>query len=516
MATTVITSPEVSPSEVSAGKPPSFGARKLLTGASALIVATGIERGFGFLANLLAARFGGASTFGAYSLAMTTANNIAAYAGAGIGSTATRFSGEYPQGTPGYRALARALALVSGLSALVATVALFFGARPLASLLLKQAALTPLLEWASISAGVMILFECCRGFLLGQRRLKSLLLFSGVMGGAMIATLPAVSHLGPIAMICTQAGAGTLAIAAVLLSGRSRVALVDHHASPESVSKMARRVWNFGFVQLLGIVGLNAAGWWIASLVTRSDATLIEMGMFAVANQVRNIVALVPGLLTQSSYSLMADENAAPGRVLVFCTFIATLVIVLLGGVGIVVLPWLLPLLWGKAYSGGVLAGSLALSTAIVHMSSAPASARLTIVSLPYAGVINGIWSATVVALSFVLLVGSHTGSAATIAMAVYLGGHTVSAALVIFALMRFGSAPSGLLPLFAIGNLTALALGALSWMAGSVLISGLELATVGLSAAFIIQAGQREGFSLSSLAEPVRAMASKLRGRPQ
>ena len=131
-----------------------------MTGASALIAATGIERGFGFLANLLAARFGGAATFGAYSLAMTTANNIAAYAGAGIGSTATRFSGEYPRGTPGYRALARALALVSGLSALIATVALFFGARPLATLLLRQSSLVPLLEWASISAGVMILFEC--------------------------------------------------------------------------------------------------------------------------------------------------------------------------------------------------------------------------------------------------------------------------------------------------------------------------------------------------------------------
>ena len=91
----------------------------------------------------------------------------------------------------------------------------------------------------------------------------------------MIATLPAVSHLGPIAMICTQAGAGSLAITAALFTGQpaakgaahalpaasvSESSSVSASSSAESVSKMARRVWNFGFVQLLGIVGLNAGG----------------------------------------------------------------------------------------------------------------------------------------------------------------------------------------------------------------------------------------------------------------
>ena len=210
----------------------------------------------------------------------------------------------------------------------------------------------------------------------------------------------------------------------------------------------------------------------------------------------------------------MADENAAPGRVLVFCTFIATLVIVLLGGIGIAVLPWLLPLLWGKAYGGGVLAGSLALATAIVHMSNAPASARLTIVSLPYAGFINGIWSATVVALSFVLLVGSHAGSSAAIAMAIYLGGHTISAALVVGSLLRFASAPSGLVPLFAVANITALVLGGLAFLSRGIYASALELLTVAIAALAIVWVGKREGFAPSALAGPIRAMASKLRGR--
>ncbi len=64
-----------------------------------------------FLANIAAARLGGAHVFGAYSVAMTTANNVASYAGAGIGTTANRFSGEYPYGGGGYRGLLRTLAL---------------------------------------------------------------------------------------------------------------------------------------------------------------------------------------------------------------------------------------------------------------------------------------------------------------------------------------------------------------------------------------------------------------------
>ncbi|MDQ1468847.1 MAG: hypothetical protein QOJ99_327, partial [Bryobacterales bacterium] len=52
-------------------------ARRILTASSALGTATALERGMGFLANFFGARIGGAATFGAYSLALTTANSIA-------------------------------------------------------------------------------------------------------------------------------------------------------------------------------------------------------------------------------------------------------------------------------------------------------------------------------------------------------------------------------------------------------------------------------------------------------
>src|ERR1700738_3639209 len=113
-------------------------ARSIITGTSALGVAVALEGGLGFIANLVAARVGGAQVFGAYSLALTTANNIASYAGAGFGTPATRFCGQYPKGTPEYGGLQRALGLVSVQSAFIAAVILWFAAEPLALHLLAN------------------------------------------------------------------------------------------------------------------------------------------------------------------------------------------------------------------------------------------------------------------------------------------------------------------------------------------------------------------------------------------
>ena len=499
-----------------------FAPKALLTSASALVLATGVERGLGFFANLLAARFGGAATYGGYSLAMTTANNIAAYAGAGIGSTATRFSGEHADGTPQARAVGRALALVSAASAVIASAILFGGARPLASALLGKPSLAPLLQWASLSAGVMILFECCRGFLVGQRRLHSLLVFSSVMGIGMITILPAIAHAGPVAMVCTQAAAAAAAIAAVLLLPKKRAVVSPPESistqGEASVSGIARKVWHFGLVQLLGIVGLNAAGWWVASLVARSDSTLVEMGLFAVANQARNIVALIPGLLTQSSYAMMASEDAEPGRVLVFCTFLATVLMLVVGGCGIVLLPWILPLAWGSGYGAGVLAGSLALATAIVHMSGSAAAARLTILSLPITGLINAIWSVMVVAFSFLLLTGNFGGATASAAMGIYLVVHTLSAGLVVLALARLRHSPAGLVLLYGVGSASALLLAGLAGvraLAASAAtrnwISASEFLVVIAATALALWIGHMQGLSITRLIPPAFAPWRKL-----
>ena len=247
---------------------PRHVARNLVTGTSAMGAGAIIERGLGFAANILAARFGGASTFGAYSLGITTAANISTYAAGGIGSTAARFSGKYPHGSTGYGSLARALAIVSVTSAAVAAAALWFGATPLAHILAKPS-LAPLLRWAAFSASGMILLECARGFFIGQRRLAALLLLSLLVGVGLLVLIPfAATHHRPEHMIVSQAivtvGAVLVCLALArplgLPAPRAQADGPGPLPSPgtpvHSVRPILGEVWSFGMVQLAGLVGI--------------------------------------------------------------------------------------------------------------------------------------------------------------------------------------------------------------------------------------------------------------------
>jgi O-antigen/teichoic acid export membrane protein len=458
MATT-LTSPAPNPTD--------SVARGILAASSALGIATAVERGLGFAANFLAARLGGAAVFGGYSLALTTANNIASSAGGGIGSTATRFSGEYNEGNNGYALVARALAFVSVVSALLATTILIAGAGPLARYLLHSPQLTNLLRWSALSAGAMVLLECCRGFLIGQRHYATLLLLCGLMGAGLLCGLPLAAQRGPVAMVMVQTGAMIVSVSICGFLIWRHVRAVQQPGAHEDTGRLVRQVWHFGMVQLASNVGLNAAGWWMASLIARSDATLVQMGVFAVANQLRNMAALAPGLLTQGSYGMIAqraDRESAPHeRVMALCTLGSGFSSILIAGLAIAVLPWILPRFFGQSFRSGVLAGSLALATAIVHMAAGPVAARLTVVSLRMTGIVNGLWAVLVVALATVFVGG---GGAAQ-ATAIYLAAHLVSAVMVVVSLRGNERMPEGLIGLSVLVHGTAIALAMMAYARG-------------------------------------------------
>ena len=444
---------------------PGHVTKHLVSGTSALGLGVVIERGMGFLANLLAARFGGASTFGAYSLAISTANNISTYAAGGIGSTAARFSGKYPRGTAGYTTLSRVLAIVSLASAAIAAIGLWAGAGPIAHLLEKES-LTQILRWAAFSAAGIILLECARGFFVGQRRLAALVLLSGTVGVGMLTLLPlAAARLGAVQMIVCQGAVTTAAVALCVVLYKPLGLASPALALPsKAVTPMLREVWSFGFVQLAGLIGMNISGWWLMSLVARSDSSLVQMSFFAIAHQLRNIVGLGPGLLTESSYAVMAEREGekarTPNQVMAVCTYASTVASLALAAAGILVVPWGLTLLYGRTYSAAAVTTAIALATAVVHMGNAPAAARLTIVSIRMTGVINTVWAI------FVALAGTafllHGGSASKGA-AIYLAGHLLSSTLVLLVLWRRDCVPNGMARVFWTASLTSVALALLA-----------------------------------------------------
>ncbi len=472
------------------GPVPRHVARHLVSGTSALGAGILVERGMGFTANILAARFGGTATFGAYALAISTANNISTYAAGQIGSTAARFSGKYQHGTPGYTTLARALGIVSVVSAVLAATALWFGAAPIAHLLGKGS-LTGLLRWAALSAVGIVLLECARGFFTGQRRLKALLLLSGVVGVGMVSLVPmfARSH-APVRMIMAQGAITTGAVVVCLLlarplglqqvsadaaaeaeagSGKESAGSGKAAGSALPLGPMLREVWSFGFVQLAGLVAANLAGWWLMTLVARADTSLAEMGFFSVASQLRNMVGLLPGMVTEGSYAIMADPEGerqkTPQGVMALGTFVATFASLALASVAIAAMPLLLQV-YGTSFAGAAVPCAIALAVAVAHMGNAPAAARLSIVSIRSTGVINTVWAVSVAAAGTVFLM--HGGNAAR-ALTVYLAAHVLSATLVLVVLARRDGIPAGMLPVFGTGTLTVAAMAAMAaWRASA------------------------------------------------
>ncbi len=461
---------------VPAGLPQSVK-RHMVAGTSMLGVGVMIERGLGFAANVLAARLAGSSNFGAYALAISTANNISTYAAGGIGATAARFSGKYPYGSKAYGMLARALLVVSVASALLAALALWLGAGPIAKLLGKQQ-LTSLLRWAAISAAGIIVLECARGFFVGQRRLIALLMLSLMVGLGMITLLPmAAKTHQPALMVSLQGGIAIFAVMVCLIFAKP-LGLLAAKSDAVSTEKqdqvapafgpMVREVWAFGGVQLAGVVGSNLAGWWLTTLVARADTTLVQMSFFAIASQWRNLVGLAPALITEGSYAVMAsgDEegSSTPHRVMVLCSFASTALTLVLAACGMVVVPWVLTSLYGQSYGAAGITVAVALAVAVVHMSNAPAAARLTIVSIRATGVINTIWAIFVaVAATMVLF---HHGTAWQ-AMCIYFVAHVLSAALVLLTLARKDRVPQGMTALFGVSAAGSTLLAVLAVMRG-------------------------------------------------
>jgi O-antigen/teichoic acid export membrane protein len=493
---------------------PSKVTRDLVSGTSGLGLGVMIERGSGFAANILAARLGGAATFGAYSLALSTANNIATYAGAGIGSTAARFSGKYQYGSAGYGMLVRVLMLVSLVSAAAASAGLWFAAGPLARLM-GEGRLIHLLHWAALSAGGMILLECARGFFVGQRRLAALVLMSLIVGVGLLALLPVAAWKhNPIRMITSQGCITIGAVVICLLLGRQFHLLsppteVEHRG----LGGMLKEVWGFGFVQLAGLVGTNLAGWWLITLLARADTSLVQMGFFSIASQLRNIVGLAPSLLTEGSYAVMADPEGevlrTPQNVLGWITFASVMVTFLLAALGIMVIPWLLRILYSSTYSHAAVAASYGLALAAMHTANGPASARLSILSIKTTGVINAGWAAVVALSGSIVMV--HGADAATVMM-IYLGGHTLTSISVLTALHRRNSLPRGMVGVFtmATGSTIVLALLSTSRAAHPDLTVPLTATMILLFAgtlAALIRMGRRYGWI------PTRAAVSQLAG---
>jgi hypothetical protein len=249
-------------------------------------------------------------------------------------------------------------------------------------------------------------------------------------------------------------------------------------------------------MQIAGIVSMNIAGWWLTTLIAKGDTTMVQMGFFAVALQLRNLVALVPSLLIEGSFAEMTEADGgrpkSPDQVTAICTYVATVVSVALAGFGIIAVRWGIPLIYGKSYASAYAAASIALATAVIHMGSGAASSRVSILSIRTSVFVNTAWALFVGAAASVFLLREAD---AVRGAAVYLAAHVLSATLFFGFLKKRGNAPDGMIPAFLIGAVCILALAVCSLLgstAGRFTIPALMLFIWAAGLAMLVQVGKR------------------------
>lgn len=462
--------------------------RLLLYGGATLGIAVGVERVLGFLSAMLAARIGGPQTFGAYSVVLATAGTIAAYAGAGIGTTANRFSGEYPRDGAGYRGFLRALVIISGMTAILAAVLMLVGAGPLAKWMLGNDGLTTFLRLAALSSGAFVLLECGRGLLVGQQRFFSLLVLSILSGVGLVVVLPLAARISPGAMVIGQGCVALVAVLTLVVFAR-QLGIAPTHARTGKAGPRLRPVFTFGVVQFSAVAGISIASWWIASLVARSDPSLRQMGLYAVANQFRGLAAIAPGLIIQVGYASLTNESGGtyggPRRVLLANTFLTTSLATIVAGLAMTLLPWVLSIAYGANYMSGEAAVLLLLATAMIHMGGMPAAQRLSIINLRATGIINTGWAVLIVVLGVLLVPKAGAVGAA----AAFLIAHGLGHSMVILHLMRADELPAGYLPMSVSAITAALALACIGYIRAAMPLhnAALTLAMLTVLALFLL-----------------------------
>jgi len=151
-------------------------------------------------------------------------------------------------------------------------------------------------------------------------------------------------------------------------------------------------------------------------------------------------------------------------RVLAVSSVFASLLGALCAGAAIAILPWVLRYLYGHAYLQAEFASSIAVATVLIHMGSAPAAYRLTIVSLRVTGIVNVVWAVFVAAAGTWLI----PGGGAVAAVESFFAAHVLSMVLVLIWLRRRYSLPPVITGVSVLNLAIACALLAIAWIRSS------------------------------------------------
>ncbi|HEV7747323.1 MAG TPA: oligosaccharide flippase family protein [Pyrinomonadaceae bacterium] len=496
-------------------KTPGLGLRRLfIGGAISLGFAVALQRAFGFLTTALAARIGGVSVLGKYSVALSTAGLVSAFVGTGVGTIALRYISQFPRHTRAYRKILRLLILIAAVAGISSTVILFLGAPVIAHLVLKNESLKTVLQIAALSSLAFVLFEAMNGILVGLNNFRGLVCLSLVSGAAMLLSVAYGSRYGASVMIAGHASAFIFAVLITILLARVSIQPKPAEGSLEPAAPTTREVILFGNTQQVNTIVMTIASWLVIVFVTRFDSSFREMAYYVVGSQMRVLATQAPALVSQLVLPALARTGPVEteqSRVISASTFLCVVISFVPSAFIVMALPWVLSL-YGPTFQSALIATALLVATAVAQVSYIPAANALLMLNLRKSMLVNAAWATVLVILSLAL--ATRFGAAG--AAAAWLGSQLFSQAIVFGVLKRMGRLPDGVWMTCVVGDLgivlvAALAVARAGTGISSVPILAAQLLTTALISAVLFRVAQRRGY----LPRNTRSALAELRTAP-
>jgi O-antigen/teichoic acid export membrane protein len=285
---------------------------RLAKGAFWSLVGTMVSRSLRVVSSILVARMLGKTGMGELGIIQSTVGMFTAFAGLGMGLTATKFVAEYrttdPQRAGAMLGLSAFAAWVSGGVMMIALLILApwfaehtLAAPRLAGLLRVGSVLLLAGSINGAQTGALAGFEAFRT-IARVNAVCGLLSFPMMVGGALWLGLEGAvwGLVGSVAVNCVISNLALRREAAAAGVPRSTRLHPDHWGV----------LWRFSLPSVLCNVILGPANWASAALLVNRHNGYAEMGVFNVTLSWFNVVAFLPGVLAQVVLPMLSSQAA--------------------------------------------------------------------------------------------------------------------------------------------------------------------------------------------------------------
>ncbi len=382
---------------------PASQVRQIISGAAWSAGGSLLGRLFGFIGTIIGARLLGVAGFGAFSFVQSTVSVVNAYAGMGVGTTATRFVAAQGEDEAAASSVSRKLIVFGFVAASIAAVAVGAGAPWIAHTLLDRPELSIAVRAAAFLVLTGVAWESVQGALSGYREFARISLctaVSGIVGLTAIVLLTPAFGLPGFIIAQAIASTGALTVGLVVLTRRWRA----HGARPGDAGERLGVMLRFGAVFLASNAILAPVMWLVAWRLASLPGGLESLGFWGAAHQLKNIVALLPGLVSQVALPLLAFHSGQREQSEFRSALRSS---VLISGIAVLPLGILLMLLaapmlslFGAEFRAGAGLAYAVIAGSIFHMFAMPMVHALTIRNVNLNAMVNLIWA--MVLLGFV------------------------------------------------------------------------------------------------------------------